>query len=85
MDAGWYGIVLGNLFSCRCNERNYDHQKFHNRVAEFPFHDHCPPPITLIKDFCEDVEKWLKHGEGNIAAVHCKAGKVCLYGNFIFL
>lgn len=58
-----------------CSERQYDHAKFHNRVARFPFDDHNPPPIGLMLDFCRDLEQWFAASEENIAVVHCKAGK----------
>ena len=38
-----------------CAERKYDRQRFYNRVAEYPFDDHCPPPFDMIEDFCRDV------------------------------
>lgn len=38
-----------------CSERKYAHEKFHGRVAEFPFDDHRTPPIELVFDFCKDV------------------------------
>ncbi|CEG41903.1 phosphatidylinositol--trisphosphate 3 [Plasmopara halstedii] len=59
-----------------CAERRYASvDKFHGRVAEFGFEDHCPPPLSLLILFCQDVHSWLQSNPENIVAVHCKAGK----------
>lgn len=36
-----------------CSERAYPAKRFQNRVALYPFDDHCAPPLGLMREFCE--------------------------------
>lgn len=69
-----------------CSERKYQvgvDEYF--KGEKFGFDDHNPPPLDLIRPFCESMHEWLTQDDKNVAAVHCKAGKgrtgvmVCAY------
>ncbi|KAK6129296.1 hypothetical protein DH2020_037005 [Rehmannia glutinosa] len=58
-----------------CIEESYDASHFNGHVERYPFDDNHVPPISMIKEFCEDVHSWLSSDPKNIAVVHCMAGK----------
>jgi len=68
-----------------CQERDYDHEKFHGRVKNFPFYDHNAPPLNLISECCIDIHNWLNENPKHMVGVNCKAGKgrtgliICCY------
>jgi len=60
----------------RCAEKSYPPSFFHGRVTRYRIDDFNPPPIEMIREFCEDVDRWLSLDQRNVVAVHCQAGKV---------
>jgi phosphatidylinositol-3,4,5-trisphosphate 3-phosphatase and dual-specificity protein phosphatase PTEN len=63
----------------------YNYEKFDNKVYEFFWEDHYPPPLDLIFQACQNIHYWLSLKPDNIIAVNCKAGKgrtgtlICCY------
>ena len=64
-----------------CSEagRSYSKDLFMGSVVEIGFLDHNAPRMEQVEEFCRGVDEWLAAHPDNVAAVHCKAGKVsCL-------
>lgn len=60
-----------------CSERTYSETAFGSpsTVERFPFDDHNPCPLRMIRPFCESVHSFLEADPRHVVAVHCKAGK----------
>jgi phosphatidylinositol-3,4,5-trisphosphate 3-phosphatase and dual-specificity protein phosphatase PTEN len=65
-------------------DRQYPAGTF-EKMQSFGFHDHTPPTLTMMENFCKEVDEYLKISNLNIAVIHCKAGKgrtgtmICAY------
>ena len=59
-----------------CSERHYPLDKFESVCHNFRFDDHNPCRLEVMEPFCRDIHEWLSQDEDNVAAIHCKAGKV---------
>ena len=59
-----------------CAERHYPLDKFDSVCHNFRFDDHNPCRLEVMEPFCRDIHEWLAQDEENVAAIHCKAGKV---------
>ena len=68
-------FCLYNL--CAESGRQYDPAKFDGNVELWPFRDHNPPPLPMMRAFCQSVAQFLAEHPENVAAIHCKAGKGC--------
>lgn len=58
-----------------CSERAYDLRGKFEEVEHFPFDDHNPCSLSVLKAFCQSVEAYLSEHEDNVVGIHCKAGK----------
>ena len=58
-----------------CSERSYPPSTFDGRFLRFPFDDHEPPPLDLLMTCVMRLLGFLDAAEGNVVAIHCKAGK----------
>mmetsp|Transcript_17548 Transcript_17548/g.34517 ORF Transcript_17548/g.34517 Transcript_17548/m.34517 type:complete len:355 (+) Transcript_17548:268-1332(+) len=58
-----------------CSERVYDLTQFFPLTYRFGFDDHQPPPLEMMRPFCESVGEYLNEDPKHFAAIHCKAGK----------
>uniref|UniRef100_A0A7S1YLF9 Phosphatidylinositol-3,4,5-trisphosphate 3-phosphatase n=1 Tax=Sexangularia sp. CB-2014 TaxID=1486929 RepID=A0A7S1YLF9_9EUKA len=57
------------------SEREYDYSAFDNRILDFPFPDHHPPPLDLLFTIMQSMESWLKSEPKSVAVIHCMGGK----------
>ena len=56
-------------------ESQYDPQLLYGAVTHCPIPDHHAPPLMRALDYVQAILAHLAAGEGNVAVVHCLAGK----------
>ncbi|GAA5886065.1 hypothetical protein JCM3774_005716, partial [Rhodotorula dairenensis] len=44
-------------------------------VERYPWPDHHPPPLSLMRIMTEGVKQWYLQDDRNVVVIHCKAGK----------
>lgn len=60
---------------CSEPQHQYGTEKFHGRVANFPFPDHHACPLEMIPKFIQHVTAFYEGDSERVAVIHCKAGK----------
>ena len=63
------------IYNLAC-EKSYDYAKFDDQVIAIGWPDHHAPPLHVLFQLCQSLHSWLGADPKNVAAVHCKAGKV---------
>ena len=63
------------IYNLAC-EKSYDYAKFDDQVIAIGWPDHHAPPLHILFQLCQSLHSWLGADPKNVAAVHCKAGKV---------
>ncbi|ORY16326.1 phosphatases II [Rhizoclosmatium globosum] len=60
-----------------CSEPGFSYppESFHSNWVSYPFDDHTPPQFSMLLAIVRDIREWMRKNEGNVAVVHCKAGK----------
>ena len=60
---------------CSEPQHQYGAEKFHGRVANFPFPDHHASPLEMIPRFIDHAMAFFEGDHDRVAVIHCKAGK----------
>jgi phosphatidylinositol-3,4,5-trisphosphate 3-phosphatase/dual-specificity protein phosphatase PTEN len=60
---------------CSEAEHMYPTDRFHGRVANFPFPDHHACPLAMLPAFIAHALGFLSGDPDRVVVVHCKAGK----------
>ena len=63
-----------HIFNFRGEGPGYSDGEVRGKVSHYPFPDHQPLTITMMKRFVEEVEIYIE-SDRNVAVLHCKAGK----------
>lgn len=65
----------GHFLIINLSGESYNYHLFEDRVVDFPFPDHHPPPLEVYLQTLKKMREWLVADPANVVAVHCLAGR----------
>lgn len=65
----------GHFLIINLSGDSYNYHLFEDRVVEFSFPDHHPPPLSVYLETLKKMREWLVADPLNVVAVHCLAGR----------
>lgn len=65
----------GHFLIINLSGESYNYHLFEDRVVDFAFPDHHPPPLDVYLQTLKKMREWLVADPANVVAVHCLAGR----------